>query len=955
MMDRKKQDSWRWSALCMICLAMLVLAGCSNRRSEQHRGEGDTLFGIGRINDARQAYLKAVETNPDNSMAQLGLARCAATEGDTDGALSAYAKARQMNPDLEDAYMDPVRLLMEAGRIDEALNVAESYTRVSAEKGGLLLSAVLLKANRVAEATERLEALRAQAPDSPEVRLNLAVAYSEGDRIDEAAALLKELAHGDTSVADAAQMALLEVYQRGGKTEELLAEFKALADAQPDNETVQLGYARGLLMAGQLDDAEAIARKVFDSNPDSGWANYIVGALKLQQGGGEESVAFLERAAAALPEESEIKDLLEAAKSGKSQVTPGPADSSRPTATAASPQTWQNLWKQAALKRLLDNRETYLASGDLLAHETIALAALFSRNVSLAHELQASLPPESHIGTYFKAMESKDSKQIASFFEGWKPEDPDYLLLRDNALAFAMASGGSRGQALSVFLFCLERWPDNVVALYNIAQVFRAIGQPVVAAQQLQRLIVQYPENIDAHQMLYNSLREGAKFDQARKAAEASFALFPEERWSFLNLSQSYMDSGEFTLAMQVLDRGNSLFSGDPELRLATGGVLVRMGDCEQATKVLGELVSSSPNIIANRATFLALCAAQRADWSAVESAAKPVERSRWPETLSLLASVAYLEAGNTGAAQNALLAGDSETPVAGHLGRLLSAALGKSETLNSEEESWVATLAADHDLLRDYAVFAALQGARLHDAAWSYYKAHLAAAPPHIGVAQLAFASLAMCSDVEDPRAEGKAIATALKNDARAWIGLGEMLRERGEDDGEAEAIAQAIAVGPDNPEAWFRQAVLQEKQGKFAEAVTSYRRLLEIQPDSPAANNNLAYMLLRSGGKDSEALTLAKVALEKMPTNPGVLHTLGLAQMRTGDHEGAKQSLTMATEIDPANPTITFDYGRLLLELGDKEEAKKRIRYALGMNERAGIEFPEMDEAKDLLATLD
>lgn len=956
MMDRSKQVAWRWSAVCMMGLALLALAGCSDRRSEQHRGEGDTLFKLGRIDEARQAYLKAEETNADNPMAQLGLARCAAADGDTETALACYEKARQRDPNLEEAYMEPVRLLLEAGMIDEALGAAESYASVVPEKGGLLYSAVLLKAQRTQEATARLEALREQFPASPEVLLNLAVAYSEGGKLDAATAILKDLAHGASQVAPAAQMALIEVYQKAGKTEELLAEFEQLAAAQPENVNVQLGYARGLLMAGRLDDAEAIARRVLDAEPKSGWANYIVGALKLQQGSQEEAVAFLESAAAALPEEKEVGDLLLAAKSGKTQVDPTPDAATRTADSTAKPQTWQDLWQQAALKRLLDNRDSYLASGDMFTRETLALAALFMHNAPLAREIQAGLPEDSHIGLYFKAMESKDSKQIAAFFEGWKPEEPEYLLLRDNALGFAMAAGGSRGQALSVFLFCLERWPDNVVALFNIAQVFRSIGQPIVAAQQLQRLIVQYPENIDAHQMLYSSLREGAAFDQARKAAEASFALFPEEQWSFMNLSQSYLDTGDYSLAMQVLNRGNSLFPGDPELRLATGGVLVRLGDCDQATTVLNDLVTSAPRVIANRSTLLALCAAQHADWPAVVSAAAPVERALWPDTLSLLASVAYLEGGDEGAAQGALLSGDSQTPVAGNLGRMLSVALGKSDTLGAEEEAWAATLAADHGLLRDYTVLAALQGARLHDAAWTYYKEHLASRqPPHIGVAQLAFAALALCGNVEDPKAEGTAIANALGDDARAWLGLGEMLRQRGDEAGQAEAIGRAIEVGKDNPEAWFRHAVLQEKQGDFDGAVTSYRRLLEIQPESAAANNNLAYMLLQAGGKDEEALALAKVAQEKMPTNPGVLHTLGLAQMRTEDLEGARSSLTMATEIDPANPTITFDYGRLLLKLGDKAEAKKRIRYALGMNERAGVEFPELDEAKGLLDTLD
>lgn len=955
MMERNKQELRRWGALSAICLVLLVAAGCSNRRSEQHRGEGDTLFKLGKFEEARAAYLLAEQTNPENPMAQLGLARCAAAEGDTDAALAAYELARQRDPNLDEAYVEPVRLLLDENKVDEALAAAEAYAGIAPEKGGLLYAAVLLKAKRAPEATARLEALRETFPESPEVLLNLGVAYSETGNVDESAAILTELAHGTTPVAPAAQLALIEVYQSAGRTNELLAEFELLAAAQPENEGVQLGFARALMLAGRLEDAEAIARRLLEKDPGSGWANYIVGSLKLQQGSREEAVVFLETAAAALPEENEVSRLLTAARTGETPAPPVGQSAPETVEYASEPQTWQDLWKQAALRRLLENRDAYLAAGDVQTRETLALAALFMRNGSLARELQAELPEDSEIKAFFKAMETKDVKQVAALFEGWKPEEPERLLLRDNALAFAMASGGSRGQALSVFIFCLERWPDNVVALYNIAQIFRAVGQPVVAAQQLQRLIVQYPENIDAHQMLYSSLREGGAFEQARKAAEASFTLFPEEQWSFLNLSQSYMDTGDFELAMQVLNRAGSLFPNNPEIRLATGGVLVRMGDCDQAVDVLASLVTSAAPVIASRATLQALCAAQQGDWPAIIKAAETVDRALWPESLSLLASVAQLESGDEGAARNALLAGDSDQPVAGPLGRMLSAAMGGSDELDTEEKAWSDILAEDRELLSDYMVFVTLQRSQLNDAAWTYYAAHLATRPPHIALAQAAFAALAHSRGVADPKAEGLAIATALESDPRVWIGLGELFRVLGDPDGQAMAAGRAVEVGPDHPEAWFHRAVLQEKSGDFEGAVESYRKLLAIQPDSAAANNNLAYMLLRAGGKDEEALTLAKAAQEKMTTNPGVLHTLGLAQMRTGDLEGAKKTLAVATEIDPANPTIMFDYGRLLLEIGDKDEGKKRVQYALGMSQRAGIEFPELADAQSLLLSLD
>jgi len=940
-------------SLCALCCALLFVTGCSDRRSEQFRGEGDTLLNLGRIDDARAAYQRSSETNPDNPMAQLGLARCAAKTGATDEALVYFERARALDPALAESYLEPVKLLVEVKRQEDALAIAEAFTGVNPERGGLLYGAILLQANRTADAITTLENLREQFPESPEVQLNLGVAYSQGGRLDEAAALLKLLADGNSTMASAAHMALIEVYQSQGKVPELLAEFEALAAAKPEEMSIQLGYARVLLLAGKSEEAEAKAREILAKEPNAGWANYVVGAVKVNQGAVEEAVAFLESAAAALPEEKAVASLLAQAKTGVAPVEVAQA----PVGAASSPesQTWRDLWKQAALRRLVSNRDVYLAEGGNEVREVLVLSALFTQDVELARELSAGLPPESKIGEFFRAMDTRDPKVVSALFETWKPEDPEVLIMRDNALGYAMASGASRGQALSLFLFCLERWPDNVVALYNISQVFRSVRQPIIAAQQLQRLIVQYPDNIDAHQMLFSALREGGAFEQARKAAEASYTLFPEERWSFICLSQAYLDTGDPKLALQVLNRATGMFSNDPELELAKGGIYARLGDCAQTKTVLEAINSTAPAIIAERANLLALCAMITEDWAGVRAAADVADPSTGPESLRVLRCLAALQADDIEGARAAMAVAGTNEPAAGKLGLIFTSALGVAvEGLNEEEQAWAAKLGADRALMLGYGATLSLQMSKLYDASWATYEKYLASHPPHIALAQLAFAALQFGDNIEGAKEKGQAIADALSTDPRAFIALAELCKTQGDAEGEAQALEKAITVGPESAEAWSRYGAMLEKKLAYADAAESYRKLVALQPESGAANNNLAYMLLMAGGHDEEALKFATVAQTKVPNNPGVLHTLGLAQMRNGDLESSKATLSRASEIDPANPTISFDYGRVLMQLGDNEKAKDRIRYALGISQRAGLDFPERAEAESLISEL-
>lgn len=943
-------------AVCALCCALVLTAGCSARRSEQLRGKGDVDFKNGKIAEARADYQSAAEANPDNPMAQVGLALCAAKEGNIDEALKYYETARGLSPSLPEGYKGPVMLLVEAKRYDEALAIAKAYGSVEAERGGLLEGVVLLQAKRTTDAVAAFEKLREAHPDSSEVKLNLGVAYTQVGKYPEAETLLRELVEAATPLSTEAHMALIGVLQAQGKMPEVLKEFKALADAQPEKASIQLDYARVLLVSGDIDGADTKAREILDKDPSSAWANYIAGAVKLKKGASEEAVAFLEKAAATLPEEKEIAALLEQAKTGKAPVANPTA-----TATASVPGvssgalTWRDLWKQAALKRLVSNRDTYLAEGGNEAREVIALAALFTQNRELAAEIASGLPAESGIGRFFTALNTKDPKQVVKFFEEWKPTELEAQILHDNALGYAMTVTGMRGEALKVFLFCLERTPDNVVALYNIAQVYRAVRQPVIAAQQMRRLLGKYPDNIDAYQMLYAALREGESFDQAREAAEASYTQFPEEQWSFLNLAQAYLDTRDPALALQVLTRAEGIFPGDPEVELAKASVQARLGNYAEARTTLEGISSTSPTILASRANLLALCALQVEDWAAVEAAADSADPVQAPDSLRVLKCLAAVKAENIEAAHAALLVPGTERPAAGKLGLTLTSALGfPVEGLTEEEQAWGATLGADHGLLINYGATYALQLARLYDASWTNYEKSLASAKPHIAIAQLAFAALYWGDKIEGANEKAEAVAEKLSNEPRAWIALSEMYKKQGDPDKEAKFMEKAVAVGANSPEAWSKYAAMQEARKDFKGAVESDRKLIGLQPDNPFANNNLAYMLLMAGGNDVEALKFAAIAQQKLPNHPNVLHTLGLAQLRTGDLQAAKTTLGRAADIDPANPTIAFDFGRALMKLGEKEPAKDRIRYALGISQRAGLEFPESAEAERLLTEL-
>jgi tetratricopeptide (TPR) repeat protein len=958
MTKRHLKNAQGIGILCLLGCILLTAAGCSGRRSEQHRAAGDTLRELNRLEEARAEYDKAIEANPENPMATLGLAHCSAEEGKLDEALTFFESVRSMDTSVEVAYAEPVRLLVADGRMDDALSLSGEFAETAPEKGGRMRGVILMKMGRTDEAITDLRALAEAYPASDEIKLDLGAALLKGKKAEEAEKIFSALVEGGSTASVAARLGLIDVYRVQGRNDELVSEFAALVEARPEDLETKLGYARTLLMAGQPEKAEIIAREILEKDPESGWANYIVGYRKAESGAFEEATAFLRQAARALPEDDDVKKLLAHAESGGS--TPPSSDASSDSApprvargTEVST-TWQGLWKQAALNRLLAGRAVHLAeSGEAEAREALTLAALFTYRATLAQELAAELPETSKIRGFIEAFFAKDPPRLATYFDEWKVEAPN--VLRENALGFSMVAGGSREKGLSVFLYCLETWPDNGVALFNIGQVFRRLRQPVAAAQNLQRLIAMYPENIDAHQMLYSALREGRSFEAARRSAEASYTLFPDEKWSHVNLCQAYLDTGEPSLALQWLGRASGQFSDDPELQTMMAQVLVRLGDCDEAAKALEGISTTAPVIIAARAQLVSICKILEGDWPGALETASRVGVENRDATLALIIAAGLFQGGDAEAARAALVPEGSGRPVTGNMGMVMYAALGaESVELAESERAWAAKLAADPAHFSAVAAVAALQVAGFSDVAWAYYQEHLAEKAPHAAQIQLAFRALDGADSLDDVPGLARTVAETLPDDPRVWLGLSRVLASREDKDGQEAALEKALEVGPRNRNVLFTHAVFKEENGQLEAAVADYRVLVDVAPDSGAAHNNLAYTLLLSGSNDEEALKHALIASEKMPRDPGVLHTLGLARVRAGEQELAIENLRHAVEIDPSNPTIMFDYGKLLVDMGDKEEGRKRIRYALAMNKNAGISFPQAAEAETALESL-
>ncbi|MCF6735625.1 cytochrome c-type biogenesis protein CcmH [Blastococcus sp. KM273129] len=98
------------------------------------------------------------------------------------------------------------------------------------------------------------------------------------------------------------------------------------------------------------------------------------------------------------------------------------------------------------------------------------------------------------------------------------------------------------------------------------------------------------------------------------------------------------------------------------------------------------------------------------------------------------------------------------------------------------------------------------------------------------------------------------------------------------------------------------LRQARALDDEGRFAEAATAYRAVLEERPEDLAVALSLAFALLRDD-RPGEAVPLVRTVLDAVPEHPEALLMLGSAEHALGD-PAADATLRRFLELAPGHP---------------------------------------------------
>jgi tetratricopeptide (TPR) repeat protein len=140
------------------------------------------------------------------------------------------------------------------------------------------------------------------------------------------------------------------------------------------------------------------------------------------------------------------------------------------------------------------------------------------------------------------------------------------------------------------------------------------------------------------------------------------------------------------------------------------------------------------------------------------------------------------------------------------------------------------------------------------------------------------------------------------------------------------AGTIFSAAQDGKDRIQNLYAQSAANEKNGNLEEAIKDYREIIKLNPELPAAYNNLGRLYYRHG-QFPEAIESLKLACQFAPKLASPRALIGFVYFEMGDFENAQKELKIASQLNPADRNSKLFLARSMIELNDRKGALKML----------------------------
>lgn len=479
--------------------------------------------------------------------------------------------------------------------------------------------------------------------------------------------------------------------------------------------------------------------------------------------------------------------------------------------------------------------------------------------------------------------------------------------------------------AEAVLLPVLQRNPSDTAALELMAQVELSKGQPQESIGYLKTLTTELPDSALAYMKLGVSYFNTGETQRSAEALKTAIQLDPNLQSADVRLILNYLKAKEFDKALAAAEQLRDKQPDSPEPYTLMAGAFLGQDNEDAARQALSTALIKDPgNPMAtqNLATLELQNGAPAKARALYEEALK-----HNPGNLSILLPLAQLDIresrtadaikrleqaidGNPSALQPRLMLA-MLYQTSGQSQRVLD--IMKAVPENYKEDPRVLGLTGDAQLSLKQTESAAYTIQKLAQKAPEWAQSHYL---------------LAMLNSKRgrtvDARAELEKALELKPDHTLAKIAMTRMLMEENKPEKANRMLQELLKAYPDSPEVTALKGWLAMRQGRYAEAVTTFRETLRKR-SSREVTAYLAATLMQQGDHEAAVATL-KEWLAAHPADVAMQYHLARYYLITGRNDLARPVLTRVVELEPNHKAALNNLARLLRE----EDPADALRYA-------------------------
>ncbi|VAX14674.1 FIG140336: TPR domain protein [hydrothermal vent metagenome] len=508
-----------------------------------HLLSGEIAGQRGQFTQAVAQYMQALKLEPDPKVAERA-ARIAVFAHDDRSALEAAQIWVKLEPSNLEAQQVTAALLVRTGQTDAALAHVEKIlsltgkTKKTESKGFMLIVALLSKEQDKQAAMavmDKLVASRQQNPAALYAYSHLALLVGELDKaatnIDKALALKPDWID--------AHLLQANILIRQGRNAEALKKLAAATAAYPDEIKLRLYYARKLIDEKKYEQAREQFQEVLERQPEHVDALYAMGLLGLQ-------LRKLDQAQASFEKLLKIGKRVSATNFYLGELY------------EIKKQPQQAIKYYRGVTKNPQHIEAQIRIAGLLA----GMGKLDAARSQL-HRIQA---PTLEV-------------QLR-------------LYLAEGEL---LQAAGQPGEAFEVYTQALEHMPANARLLYARALVAEKIKRLDIAIQDLQLILKNEPDNIEALNALgYTLVDKTDRLQEGMNYISKALTRKPDDPAIMDSAGWAYYRLGKYKQALELLHRAYAKMP-DPEIASHLGEVLWVSGNQAAARKIWDAALQQTP------------------------------------------------------------------------------------------------------------------------------------------------------------------------------------------------------------------------------------------------------------------------------------------------------------------------------------------------------------------------